>query len=57
MVSVLLILSGILWILFSQVDNNYKYSIFSPDLQKEQSDIIQRIYQLEPSDTQSQQQL
>ena len=47
MVSVLFILSGILWVLFTQVDNNYKYSIFTPDLQQEQSDIIQRIYHVE----------
>ena len=57
MVSVLLILSGILSILFTQVDNNYEYPIFSPDLQREQNDIIQRIYQLQPEASEIQQEI
>ena len=57
MVSVLFIVSGILWVLFTQVDDNYEYSIFSPDLQREQSDIIQRVYQLKPEISATQQEL
>lgn len=52
MISVLIIVSGILWILFTQFDRSYEYSIFSPDLEREQSEIIQRIYQLKPVEQQ-----
>lgn len=52
MVSVLVILSGILWILFSQIDSSYKYPIFSADIEREQNDIINRVYQIKPTLTQ-----
>ena len=51
MVSVLIILSGILWVLFSQMDRNYEYPVYSENLLKEQSKIIQKVYQLQPATT------
>ncbi len=51
MVSVLIILSGILWVLFTQMDRNYEYPIYSENLLKEQSKIIQEVYQLQPATT------
>ena len=51
MVSVLIILSGILWVLFTQMDRNYEYPIYSADLLKEQSEIIQGVYRLQPATT------
>ena len=47
MISVSIILSGILWILFSSVDRNYKYPTISPALQREQSEIIKKIYHVQ----------
>ncbi len=46
-VAVLIILTGVLSVLFMQMDRSYQYPSFSPDLQKEQSDIIKRIYQIQ----------
>ncbi len=45
MISVLIIVSGILWILFVQIDTKYDYPTFSSDFVKEQNDIIQKVYQ------------
>ena len=47
MVSVILILSGILWILFTQMDRSYQNPAYSADFQKEQNRIIQQVYQLQ----------
>jgi len=51
MLSVLIILSGILWVVFSQIDRSYKYPILIPDIQKEHNEIIHKIYQLEAEET------
>ncbi|MCP4076024.1 MAG: hypothetical protein GY744_07560 [Gammaproteobacteria bacterium] len=47
MVSVIIILSGILWILFTQMDRSYYKPVYSADFQKEQNKIIQQVYQLQ----------
>lgn len=48
MISVVLIFTGILWVLFTQMDNNFEYTINSPDIYKKQSKLIQEIYQIAP---------
>lgn len=53
-VSVLIIISGILWVLLTEVDNNYEYPSISPDLNKEQSEIVQRANQSHPEVQQTQ---
>ena len=46
--SVLIILSGILWIIFTQVDRSYDYSSEFSSLQQEHSELVQKVYQLQP---------
>ena len=46
LLSIILILAGISWVVFSQGDSATKPIISLPDLTREQQDIIRNIYQL-----------
>lgn len=50
MLFVLIILSGILWVIFSQLDQSYETPILFHDIQKEHNEFIQKIYQLQPTE-------
>lgn len=52
MFSVLIILSGILWIIFTQVDRSYDYTTEFSNLQQEHSELVQKVYQLQPKQQQ-----
>ena len=46
LVSVIIILSGITWVVFTQVDHGAYYSVEFPNLSEEHHQLIQKIYQL-----------